>query len=164
MLPCLAASSSGWQAAGLLANSARYRRWNSFHLAGSWLNQRRRSSLGAASLHQAPIGNASFFIPRGHRRSTRNRAPSSFAAGSYTRLIWIIVICTSNVRAYLVIATNGYVRRQTTPSFNPRRLNRNGPIIQGAKYLAKGQNTRHLRSCLLPLRPPPFRYERNGFL
>ena len=59
------------------------------------LNQRRSSSLGAASPHQASICIASFFIPRGHRRSTSNRAPSSFAAGSYTRLIWIIVICTS---------------------------------------------------------------------
>jgi hypothetical protein len=28
-------------------------------------------------LHQASIRNASFFIPRGHRRSTRKRAPSS---------------------------------------------------------------------------------------
>jgi hypothetical protein len=90
MLSCLAASNNGWKPAGLPANSARYRRWNSFHLAGSWLNQRRRSPLGARFLHQASIGNASFFIPRGHRRSTRKRAPSSLADGSYTRLIWII--------------------------------------------------------------------------
>jgi hypothetical protein len=88
-LPCWAASNSGWQATGLWPSSARYRRWNSFHLAGSWLNHRRRSSLGARFLHQASIGNAFFFIPRGHRRSTRKRAPSSFADGSYTRLIWI---------------------------------------------------------------------------
>jgi len=88
-LPCLAASNSGWKAAGLSLSSAQYRRWNSFHLTGSWLNQRRRSPLGARFLHQASICNASFFIPRGHRRSTRKRAPSSFAHGSYTRLIWI---------------------------------------------------------------------------
>jgi hypothetical protein len=42
MLSCLAASNSGWQAAGLPANSARYRRWNSFHLAGSWQVQAAR--------------------------------------------------------------------------------------------------------------------------
>jgi hypothetical protein len=160
MLPCLAASNSGWQAAGLPANSARYRRWNSFHFAGSWLNQRRRSSLGAASLHQASIGNASFFIPRGHRRSTRNRAPFSFAAGSYTRLIWIIVICTSERPPIcrMVVCVAKLLRLSTQCGCS------DGPNIQGAKYLAKGQNTHHLRSCLLPLRPPPFRYERNGFL
>src|SRR5208282_6032666 len=89
MLPCLDAFNNVWQAARLSASSAQYRRWNSFHLAGSWLNQRRRSSLGARFLHHASMCSASFFIPRGHRRSTRKRAPSSFVEGSYTRLIWI---------------------------------------------------------------------------
>ena len=83
MLPCLAASNS----VGRLQNCRKLGpvpSLDSFHLAGSWLNQRRRSPLGARILHQASMYNASFFIPRGHRRSTRKRAPSSFAKGSYT--------------------------------------------------------------------------------
>lgn len=95
---CSAASNNGWQAVRLAASSARYRRWNSFHLAGSWLNQRRSSLLGATSLHQAAMCNASFFFPRGQRRSTRKRKPSSSAGRSYTRLIWIIVNYTSEYR------------------------------------------------------------------
>jgi len=81
-LPDLAASSNGCHAEGFLANSDRYRFLNSCHFAGSWPNQRRRSALGAASLHQFAMCSASFFIPRGQRRSTRNRVPSSFETGS----------------------------------------------------------------------------------
>jgi hypothetical protein len=88
------------------------------------LNQRRSSSLGAASPHQASICIASFFIPRGHRRFTSNRAPSSFAAGSYTRLIWIIVICTSERPPILLLRRMVGCVAKTTPSFNPRRVKR----------------------------------------
>ena len=96
-MPCRAESNSGWKAAGLWLSSARYRRWNSFHLTGSWLNQRRRSPLGARFLHQASICNASFFIPRGQRRSTRKRLPSSFADGSSIRLIWITDVISADI-------------------------------------------------------------------
>jgi hypothetical protein len=46
MLPCLAASNNGWEAARLSVNSAQYRRWNFFHLAGSWPNLSAKPSYG----------------------------------------------------------------------------------------------------------------------
>jgi hypothetical protein len=42
-------------------------------------NQRRKLLLGAASFSHACIWTSVFFMPRGHNRSTRKRAPSSEA-------------------------------------------------------------------------------------
>ena len=47
--PRAAASRSGFHASGCSSSSVRYRLTNSAHLVGSWANQRRKSSLGAAS-------------------------------------------------------------------------------------------------------------------
>jgi hypothetical protein len=69
-------------------------------------NQRRRSPLGARFLHQASMCNASFFIPRGHSRSTRKRAPSPFADGSYTRLIWITVNLPPKIKLFVLSTHN----------------------------------------------------------
>jgi hypothetical protein len=126
MLPCLDAFNNVWQAARLSASSAQYRRWNSFHLAGSWLNQRRRSSLGARFLHHASMCSASFFIPRGHKRSTRKRAPSSFVEGSYTRLIWITAklhLRTLNLDSHRpsAAALLGYTKQSAQFKFRPKQ-------------------------------------------
>src|SRR6185312_814676 len=67
---------------------------NSFHFSGSWLNHFRSGVLGATSFIHASRCSASFFTPRGHRRSTRTRLPSDLAGGSYARLRRISVIGT----------------------------------------------------------------------
>jgi len=83
--PARTRSRMGCSVSSRMRSSLKYRRLNSAHLSGSWLNQRRSSADGAASLGHRSILASSFERPRGQSRSTRMRQPSERDGASYAR-------------------------------------------------------------------------------
>ena len=82
-------------------SSLKYLRLNSGHFPGSWLNHRRSSVEGAASLGQKSIFASCFDRPRGHSRSTRMRQPSDRVGVSYARFSEICTMSQGRILALI---------------------------------------------------------------
>ena len=95
--PAPTRSRMGSSASPRVRNSLKYRRLNSVHLSGSWLNQRRNSVEGAASFDHRSILAFCFETPRGQSRSTRMRVPSEDDEVSYTRFSAICIFSPMNL-------------------------------------------------------------------
>ena len=86
-------------------SSLKYLRLNSGHFPGSWLNHRRSSVEGAASLGQKSIFASCFDRPRGHSRSTRMRQPSDRVGVSYARFSEICTMSQGRILALIAVWT-----------------------------------------------------------